>query len=138
MSDDICARCGENGQDRRTLWMACCYRMEETGLPFEKIAISGQVVKLDRTERHPTLNLDIEHYAEPDPEQKPYESPFYTLRVCKTCRAEWMLAIKGWFTSIPGSKAAQEADEQAHPGMLAFEGRIPVRVLGANINANPD
>jgi hypothetical protein len=25
------------------------------------------------------------------------EKGFYTLRVCKDCRADWMTAIKGWF-----------------------------------------
>lgn len=31
-----CQRCGEDGEDRRTLWMACFYEMIELGLPFEK------------------------------------------------------------------------------------------------------
>jgi hypothetical protein len=29
-----CMRCGEEGEDRRTLWMACFYEMKELGIPF--------------------------------------------------------------------------------------------------------
>lgn len=61
-----CQKCGEEGEDRRTLWMACFYEMNELGLPFELV----------KTEKH---------------------GQFYTLRVCKDCRAGWMKAIKEWF-----------------------------------------
>ncbi len=60
-----CQRCHAVGPDRRTLWMACFYAMEETGLPFDKKA-SG-------------------------------DREFYTLRVCKTCRADWMQFLGLWF-----------------------------------------
>ncbi|HYE73562.1 MAG TPA: hypothetical protein VEF04_09525 [Blastocatellia bacterium] len=63
--NECCQRCGEAGQDRRILWMACLYEMGELGLPFEKS---------DR---------------------------FFTLRVCKDCRADWMSAIKTWFNTKP-------------------------------------
>lgn len=32
---ETCQRCGDDGDDRRTLWMACLYEMNELGLPFE-------------------------------------------------------------------------------------------------------
>jgi hypothetical protein len=32
--DEKCQRCGEVGEDRRTLRMECFYAMEELGLPF--------------------------------------------------------------------------------------------------------
>ena len=71
-----CQRCEEVDEDRRTLWMACFYEMNEMGLPFEKQRIR-------------------------DPEKKiadiPFAHEFYTLRVCKTCRADWMESIKAWF-----------------------------------------
>jgi len=31
---ELCQRCGASGYDRRTLWMACLYEMDELGLPF--------------------------------------------------------------------------------------------------------
>lgn len=71
-----CQRCGEVDQDRRTLWMACFYEMTELGLPF----------------------LVREIHMNTDPLDK---RAFYTLRVCKTCRAEWMDAIKQWFETKP-------------------------------------
>jgi len=119
--------------------MACWYAMNETGVPFGKMAIHGQIVKHAGTK--PVMiegvkHWDADQWDDPKPDVKPYINDFYTLRVCKACRAEWMLAIKNWFTSIPGSEAARVADEKAHPGMLAYEGKIPVRVLGATINAN--
>ena len=36
-----CQRCGEDGEDRRTLWMACFYEMGELGIPLEQVAING-------------------------------------------------------------------------------------------------
>lgn len=68
---ETCQRCKETDEDRRTLWMACFYEMNELGIPFEQIGLShlGSL-------RH-----------------------FYTLRVCKTCRADWMQAIQQWFNT---------------------------------------
>lgn len=70
-----CQRCKEDGEDRRTLWMACFYEMMELGLPFEETMIC---------ERMRYDDPNIFHY-------------FYTLKVCKDCRAEWMKAVKKWF-----------------------------------------
>lgn len=71
MSKEICQRCGENDYDRRTLWMACFYAMNELGLPFDEREISKDHAK------------------------------FFTLRVCKDCRGDWMGAIKTWFNDKP-------------------------------------
>lgn len=30
---------------------------------------------------------------------------FFTLKVCKSCRAEWMITIKNWFEDKPGRKS---------------------------------
>jgi hypothetical protein len=87
-----CARCGEVGQDRRTLWMSCLYAMEETGIPFDT----------------------------PDPDASPYHIRFYTLRVCKACRGQWLAAIKEWFHNVP---APPEEDGDT----------IYVRELGATV-----
>ena len=67
-----CQRCGEDGDDRRTLWMACLYQMDELDLPFKEVR---------------TVGCDARD--------------FYTLKVCKSCRADWMIAIQTWFNNKP-------------------------------------
>lgn len=67
---ETCVRCKEADEDRRTLWMACFYEMNELGLPFIREEIEKDKVR------------------------------FYTLRVCKDCRADWLGAIKKWFHEI--------------------------------------
>jgi len=67
---ETCQRCKRSGEDRRTLWMACFYAMHEIErVPFDHKEIEGN------------------------------PNRFYTLRVCKSCRASWMQAIENWFTS---------------------------------------
>jgi len=34
--NEVCVRCGEVGQDRRTLRMECFYQMDELSVPFMK------------------------------------------------------------------------------------------------------
>jgi hypothetical protein len=81
-----CMRCGEEGEDRRTLWMACFYEMKELGIPFmEQFLILAK-----------TKDLDL---AICKGELTP--QPIYTLRVCKACRAGWMAAISAWFKERP-------------------------------------
>jgi len=93
---DRCQRCGEDGQDRRTLWMACLYAMHEMGLPFEEVMTRG-VARTYRTDEEVTAfvkeNLEM-------PEGQ-ILNRFYTLRVCKDCRADWMSAIARWFGEAP-------------------------------------
>ena len=99
-----CVCCGEVGHDRRTLWMACFYEMKELGLPFEEQPLF-----------HAKLG-DIKQASEPVRFTSPVTGKLihltsgtvtcsgeliphlmYTLRVCKQCRGEWMMAIKAWF-----------------------------------------
>jgi len=92
MSKEICQRCGEKDYDRRTLWMSCLYAMEELGLPFET---NNVVVRVDKALK-----------ANESPEGKPivttgFIPKFYTLTVCKECRADWMMVIKNWFNEKP-------------------------------------
>jgi hypothetical protein len=68
---EVCAKCKEVGEDRRTLWMACLYEMNELGIPFDQ-----KELELMHTDR---------------------KQHFYTLRVCKDCRADWMTMIKIWW-----------------------------------------
>ena len=101
-SGEKCVKCGEEGEDRRTLWMACFYAMEELGVPFEEVQIKGTVHELDWTERKPLFlggpTMNVSHFKE---EQRGSRTDhrFYTLRVCKNCRADWMSTIKDWFNS---------------------------------------
>lgn len=74
-----CQRCKEVGEERRILWMSCCYEMDELGLPLTHI--------------DPIRNDDV-------------PMRFYTMRVCKTCRALWMQYIKLWFITPDNKKAA--------------------------------
>lgn len=71
-----CQKCNAEEDDLRTLWMACFYEMNELGLPFEKEQIREGGIRDD----HPNETHN-----------------FYTLRVCKECRARWMDMIKTWF-----------------------------------------
>jgi hypothetical protein len=75
---EACQRCEEVEEDRRTLWMACFYEMGEMKIPFETETFEMPDGKISRS--------------------------FYTLRVCKTCRADWMQAIKTWFSEKPKTK----------------------------------
>ena len=68
---DQCQKCGVVDEDVRTLWHSCFYAMEELGIPFSEKTI---------IEKHESV-----------------KQTFYTLRVCKDCRADWMNAIKSWF-----------------------------------------
>ncbi len=75
---EICQKCKEAGADRRTLWMACFYDMGELGIPFEKDSL----------------------FPTSDPRDDAID--FYTLRVCKDCRSDWMRAIQYWWnTDMP-------------------------------------
>lgn len=103
MSDDKCARCGEVGPDGRTLWMACFYDMAELGLPFEQCALDGVYMKKVGDE---PLTIGGRQIGKTPIYEALADSlakrSFFTLRVCKDCRADWMTAIKRWFeTKIP-------------------------------------
>lgn len=75
--NEVCVRCKNEDDDHTTLWMACFYEMMELGLPFEKDKL----------------------FETSDPREDGVN--FYTLRVCKDCRSQWMKAIKNWFENIP-------------------------------------
>src|SRR5260370_36913564 len=76
----VCQKCNVHGKDRRTLWMACFYDMNELNIPFKLEIIT------DEKEREGMAKL--KHH-------------FYTLRVCKGCRADWMAAIQLWWQIAP-------------------------------------
>jgi hypothetical protein len=131
---ETCQRCGEVGADRRTLWMSCFYAMEETGLPFEQFQVKGTQHDYDGKETLPSLKIDVPKWKE---KGTPFERPFYTLRVCKGCRATWMMAIKQWFEQGGNAELQDVAQSKVRPGMIQYKGRVPVRVFGATVCAPP-
>lgn len=75
--NEQCQKCKSEEDDLRTLWMACFYEMNELNLPFTKqFMLYPNDSKEDGKETNHT---------------------FYTLRVCKECRARWMEMIRTWF-----------------------------------------
>ncbi len=124
-----CDRCGSVGQDRRTLKMACFYEMSELGLPFEQFAIHGVHCEKVGEDRDPTFRITLSKYAEPKGE--PQNHHFYSLRVCKRCRGEWMGAIQSWFRNIPQGEDDDEIapkEASSSPGSGIF-----VRRLGTTV-----
>lgn len=96
-----CQRCGEEGDDRRTLWMACFYQMQELEVPFDEVMVKGifhkKVGEEEISPAFPQFKAPI--WKKSSEEENKY--PFFTLRVCKSCRADWMGAIKNWFNNVP-------------------------------------
>lgn len=100
-AEEQCARCGEHGPDLRTLWMACFYAMHELSVPFDQAAIEGRFRPY--TGERPLE--DLPGFTIPTwgpPEGESWTRTFYTLRVCKACRAAWMAAIQTWFHATDG------------------------------------
>lgn len=99
-----CARCGEVEEDRRTLWMSCFYQMDELNVPFDQISIYGENLKLKSFKLKPLFKdgPTVKDFKFEKPKGKQLDKrTFYTLRVCKDCRADWMDSIQKWFTSKP-------------------------------------
>lgn len=95
---DRCQKCGEEGEDMRTLWMACFYDMSELKIPFEQCAIEGKYHKHIGDKESPFGFLIPEFKEVKGAELRKHQ--FYSLRVCKDCRASWMQAIKIWFDKL--------------------------------------
>lgn len=96
-----CQRCGCIGYDRRTLFMACFAEMDAYNIPFLRVRLSNAEFLSDTD----VLRTDLEPFQkQPPPDFKPasgklHDHDFYTLRVCKECRGEWLTAIEKWFHS---------------------------------------
>lgn len=85
--------------------MACFYAMEELGVPFKEETYSISPIG--------PFGVDDEHS---------FVERFYTLRVCKECRATWMEALQAWFNQTPAEEFPTEPDMEAN---------IPVRINGS-------
>ncbi len=125
MYGDKCEKCGEVGEDRRTLWMACFYQMGELELPFEEVQIRGSLHEVSHTEREPLFEngptIPITHFKD-EPVGDNHKHHFYTLRVCKACRASWMEAIKAWF------QTPKDVPESCGSGIYVRENGINVEI----------
>lgn len=119
-----CDRCGSVGEDRRTLWMGCFYRMTELGLPFgEEVLFAGDPA--DMTLSREGFRIDVGGESVTleagrvtcSGELTPLKH--YTLRVCKRCRAEWMRAVKAWFHATP---EGEDHDADVRPGSAVGSG----------------
>ena len=103
MSYETCVRCGEAGEDRRTLRMSCFYKMEELGIPFgNQVVFTTDTDKVTKVTDPVTIPLKSGRQivlTSGTVETKEPLTPqhLYTLRVCKSCRSEWLEVIKDWF-----------------------------------------
>ena len=102
-----CQRCGEEGEDRRTLWHDCMYAMNELNVPFNQLAIDGVCLERTGTEVT-TFGHKLPVWEDPEKvreTKKNQKHSFFTLRVCKDCRAQWMGAISKWFHDVPAKES---------------------------------
>lgn len=109
MSEETCVRCGDVGEDRRTLRMACFYAMDELNVPFTEEKVVGQLYA-----RTGTKDLWLGNEAElrakgfrphkvPEYSEEPtgnLTASIFSLRVCKDCRGSWMRTIERWFNTL--------------------------------------
>jgi hypothetical protein len=153
--DETCQRCGEAGEDRRTLWMAAMYDLSETGIPLQQVRVTGKYAEQTGEEMLTSIKIKVPVFTE-EPGTQDHEHRFYTLRVCKDCRAEWMLALRSWYLERSNTdilsleaqaKVAASRGEpfletqekltitaEAQPGMIQMDGKVPMRVFGATIS----
>jgi len=111
--DEKCQRCGEDGEDRRTIWVACFYDMTELNMPFETKILFHADIK-DLTPLKEAVSADLGNgkklnlmagTVKCSGELIPHG--FHTLRVCKDCRAKWMEFQKMWW-SFKGTDKPEE------------------------------
>lgn len=126
MDTQTCTRCGTSPDpDLRTLWMACFYDMCELHLPLEEVQIRGAIHKFIGREQ---VDIGVGFPAYPisrfsdNAASEPRNWNFYTTRVCKRCRADWVQAISTWFKNPPPPETHDDED-----------GEVYVRHLGATI-----
>jgi hypothetical protein len=89
--------------------MACFYAMNELGLPLGEYEITGEAMGLSGEKNEPMFAGGPMHrtpifHKPTGKKSNQFSSRFFTMRVCKDCRASWMLAIKDWFESGPKEK----------------------------------
>ena len=121
-----CARCGEIGEDRRSLWMACFYQMNELKLPLvERVLFHAKTEELTPAKealKLPDSNIVLQSgTVRSSGELTP--QILYTLRVCKGCRSDWMQAQQRWFAEKQEPQTLDEGDACPCGGTL-YLGRL--------------
>ena len=100
---EICQRCGEIEEDRRTLYTACFYELNELGLPFSyQILFHAKLEDLEPAKPPDEILLSDSKvfrltYGTVTCKGELEPTKFYTLRICKHCRADWMQSMVQWF-----------------------------------------
>lgn len=107
-----CDRCGAVGQDRRTLFMACLYEMGGLGIPFTPVGFHATPLK----HVGPDPQFGFPRFEDQNgwpgtADEVPRKLSFYTLTVCKGCRAAWLYAIRDWFRNPTEPFLADNNDE---------------------------
>jgi len=96
---DLCQRCGVEDPDCRTLWHAAMYQLDESKkVPYVPVQVRGTVHPQDGFELLPLLKHKVPKFAE-TPTSPDWKNNFFLLRVCKTCRADWIVALQTWFVN---------------------------------------
>lgn len=125
-----CQRCGEDGEDRRTLNMSCFYDMSELRIPFtEEVLFSADMKDLRKAKDPVTIELSGGHKLNIAPgsvfcDGELHPTTIYTLRVCKSCRGKWLSAIKSWFQY----KAEVEEDVSCGSGIFVRRKGVIVEI----------
>ena len=133
-----CARCGKVDCDLRTLWMACFYAMEELDIPFEQQAIHGQTLNYRGKKELPRQGITVSAFSEPAPASDAASADnartrkFYTLRVCKRCRSEWLAAIQQWY-----AEGAKYRDKNCAQACVSTGTGVYIRKFGHTVEATP-
>lgn len=97
-----CQRCGvREGADLVNVHMSCRYDMSEIGLPFHEHAVTGEPRRLVSEKKVIVFRggprVRLKKFANPLGNKYEFTREYYSLTVCKNCRARWMSAIKTWF-----------------------------------------
>ena len=75
--------------------------MNELDVPFEQVRVTGHISKQIGSKMLETIRREIPVFDQKPPVGEARKFNFFTLRVCKECRADWMSAIECWFKAVP-------------------------------------
>lgn len=109
--EEVCARCKQPTEgDGRTLWMSCFYNMAELNVPFkeEPMFHVHDISTLTFTKSPASITLSSGQKINLTAGEMTCSGTlsgrlFHTLRVCKSCRADWLSAIETWFNTYKPS-----------------------------------
>ena len=123
---DKCQRCGEVGEDRRTIHMAAFYQLDELGIPFDQYQISGEACGKKGERECKPFGFKVPVFKKPTGKKSlQSDHKYFCIRVCKECRADWMKAVKDWYF-------------EAHTKQASCGSGIFVRRNGVNVEITED